>query len=93
MSERQRNLLGLYTGSHSGDATNNTESTTIMGTFKQYRAKLRNGTSVRRGSVIEWTDSDGIAHRGKIERHGKKLYFWNLNFEITAYHSARLISF
>lgn len=64
-----------------------------MRIFKQRRARLRNGEVVREGSAIEWTDSDGETQRGEIERDGKRLYFWNRKFEITDYHSARLISF
>lgn len=62
--------------------------------FKQRSAKLANGTKVREGDIVEFTNSDGEVCRDVIRRdinNTKRLYFWNNNFEISDYKSARRV--
>lgn len=62
--------------------------------FKQRSARLANGTKVKEGDVVEFTNSDGEVCRGVISRDAsnpKRLYFWNRNFEIEDYKSARKV--
>jgi len=59
--------------------------------FKQRKARLANGQTVREGDLVEFTNSDGEICRGRIERDAnnpKRLFFWNNKFEIADYKSA-----
>lgn len=59
--------------------------------FKQRKARLTNGQTVREGDLVEFTNSDGEICRGRIERdinNPKRLFFWNNRFEIVDYKSA-----
>jgi hypothetical protein len=59
--------------------------------FKQRKARLANGQTVREGDLVEFTNSDGEICRGRIERdvnNPKRLFFWNNTFEIADYKSA-----
>lgn len=62
--------------------------------FKQRKATLANGDTVREGDTVEFINSDGEACRDKIRRdinNPKRLFFWNNSAEISDYKSARRI--
>ena len=63
--------------------------------FKQRKATLANGDTVREGDTVEFINSDGEMCRDKIRRdinNPKRLYFWNNTAEISDYKSARRIA-
>ena len=56
-------------------------------------AKLYNGTEVTEGDVVEFTNSDYQICRDVIKSRTMdgSLYYWNSNYEITDYQSARKV--
>ena len=62
--------------------------------FKQRSARLSDGTKVKEGDVVEFTNSDGEVCRDIVRRdinNPKRLYFWNNTFDISDYKSARKV--
>lgn len=57
------------------------------------KARLKNGQVVRAGDEVVFTSSDGVEMLGVImvNPYDKtRLYFWNLDFDILDYDTARL---
>jgi len=60
--------------------------------FKQRKAKLANGDTVKFGDTVTFTNSDGENCTSTIKRRRDgTLYYWNPLFEIKDYDSARKI--
>lgn len=60
--------------------------------FKQRKAKLHNGTTVREGDIVSFVSSDAETLLGSIKRRpDKTLYFWNISQNIKDYKSAFLV--
>ena len=63
--------------------------------FKQRKAKLYNGQTVRSGDKVSFVNSDGKECVGEIKydvhNNPKRLFFWNNSCEIIDYRNAKKV--
>ncbi len=61
--------------------------------FKQRKARLHCGVTVKEGDLIEFINSDGEICRDTVKRDRyKRLYFWNVTASIGDYKNAIKVS-
>ena len=63
-----------------------------MKLFKQRKARLADGTIVRKGDIVEFLSSDKVIIQGEIKRRPDgTLYFHNNRWEISDYPTLKLV--